>query len=186
MQFYNDQIFHIYNQGNNRHNIFFTEDNYLYFLKKVRIFILPHADILAYCLMPNHFHILIYVHTLEIKMPNDKMRSLNKSIGIMLMSYTNAINKQEQRSGSLFRQNSKIEDGWIDDVITMDGKNKKFLFSADNTYGRVCFDYIHNNPVKAGMVNKQVDWMFSSAKDYAGLRKGTLCNQELAKKLLWE
>ena len=36
------------------------------------------------------------------------------------------------------------------------------------------------------MVNKQVDWMFSSAKDYAGLRKGTLCNQELAKKLLWE
>ena len=133
MQFYNDQIFHIYNQGNNRHNIFFTEDNYLYFLKKVRIFILPHADILAYCLMPNHFHILIYVHTLEIKMPNDKMRSLNKSIGIMLMSYTNAINKQEQRSGSLFRQNSKIEDGWIDDVITMDGKNKKFFLLAIHT-----------------------------------------------------
>ncbi|MBC7884443.1 MAG: hypothetical protein H7X99_03160 [Saprospiraceae bacterium] len=184
MQFYDGQIFHIYNQGNNREKIFYTEDNYVYFLKKIRTYILPHADILAYCLMPNHFHILVYVHSLEIKMPGNKCRSLNESIGIMLRSYTIAINKQEQRSGSLFRQNTKIEDGWIDDAITLNGKYKKYLFASDQSYGRVCFEYIHENPVKAKLAKKQEDWMFSSAIDYKGLRNGTLCNQALTKILL--
>ncbi len=186
MQFYDGQIFHIYNQGNNREKIFYTEDNYDYFLKKIRTFVLPHADILAYCLMPNHFHLLVYVYSLEIKMPGDKWRSLNESIGIILRSYTNAINKQEQRSGSLFRQNTKIEDGWINDVITSNGKYEKYLFTADQSYGRVCFEYIHENPVKAELVKKQEDWTYSSAKDYKGLSNGTLCNLELTKKLLWE
>lgn len=186
MQFYDGQIFHIYNQGNNREKIFFIEENYPYFLKKIRTFILPHADILAYCLMPNHFHLLVCVHSLEIKMANDTWRSLNKSIGIMLMSYTNAINKQEQRSGSLFRQNTKIEDGWIDDVITSTGKYKKYLFTSDQAYARVCFEYIHDNPVKAGLVKNQEDWMYSSVQDYKGLRNGTLCNQDMARELLWE
>jgi len=185
MQFYEGQVFHIFNQGNNREIIFYTDNNYLYFIKKIRTYILPHADILAYCLMPNHFHLLLHVHTLEIKLVNNNYRTLNKAIGIMLTSYTNAINRQEQRSGSLFRQNTKIEDGWVDDVITANGKHKKYFFTDDLSYGRICFEYIHDNPVKAGLVIHQEDWEYSSAKDYKGLRNGTLCNQDLARKLLW-
>ncbi|MDA3778747.1 MAG: hypothetical protein PF487_00705, partial [Bacteroidales bacterium] len=46
---------------------------------------------------------------------------------------------------------------------------------------QVCFNYIHQNPVKAGLVKNAVDWEFSSAVDYAGLRDGKLVNKPLAK-----
>jgi putative transposase len=185
MDFYKDQIFHIFNQGNNKEQIFFNDENYLYFIRKIREFILPYADVLAYCLMPNHFHILVYINQLEIETESKKVRTLNKSLGIMLMSYTNGVNKQQGRTGSLFRQNSKIEDGWIRDIATVGSKYEKFLFTPDNDYGRICFNYIHHNPVKAGLVGNETEWEYSSAMDYAGVRNGTrLCNMELAKKLL--
>jgi len=60
-------LYHIYNQGNNRVRIFYSRENYFFFLKKIRTHIIPHADILAWCLMPNHFHLMAYVHTLEIE-----------------------------------------------------------------------------------------------------------------------
>ena len=62
MIFEPNHIYHIYNQGNNRQRIFFNRENYLFFLKKIREHILPFAEILAWCLMPNHFHLIIAVH----------------------------------------------------------------------------------------------------------------------------
>ncbi|MBK9257375.1 MAG: transposase [Saprospiraceae bacterium] len=186
MEFYKNQIFHVYNQGNDRQKIFFKDDNYLYFLKKMRQFVCPYADFLAYCLMPNHFHFLIYVRETELfkEKPKPKTTTLNESIGTMLMSYTSAINKQENRIGSLFRQHTKAEDGWIDDVISIGSKNQKLIFSPDINYGMICFEYIHNNPVKAKLVLSQENWKYSSARDYLGIRNGTLCDQILAKELL--
>ncbi|MFZ4414303.1 MAG: hypothetical protein ACOYOV_14565, partial [Bacteroidales bacterium] len=61
MQFEQGHIYHIYNQGNNKQHIFFKRENYLFFLQKIRKHILPYADVLAWCLMPNHFHLLVYV-----------------------------------------------------------------------------------------------------------------------------
>jgi putative transposase len=133
--------------------------------------------------MPNHFHFLIYVNEIVID-KNKKPKTLNESIGTMLMSYTSAINKQEKRSGALFRQHTKAEDGWSEDVISIGSKDSKKLFSTDNDYGKICFDYIHNNPVKANLVTKQEDWIFSSSCDYNGMRNGTLCNKDLATGLL--
>lgn len=51
-----------------------------------------------------------------------------------------------------------------------------------NDYYTNCFYYIHLNPFAAGLVTKAEDWPFSSCKDYAGLRNGTLINIEAAKK----
>ena len=59
MEFFENELYHIYNRGNNKQRIFFKPENYLYFLKKVRTYIHPNCDILAYCLMPNHFHFLV-------------------------------------------------------------------------------------------------------------------------------
>ena len=127
MQIEKGYIYHIYNQGNNRQKIFFDGENYLFFLKKIKSYILPYADILAWCLMPNHFHLMVYVResqclTSSEALTNDAnnsqslnqsqtltKRTLNESIGIMLRTYTRAINKQENRTGSLFKEHTKAE-----------------------------------------------------------------------------
>lgn len=66
MQFEPNHMYHIFNRGNNAQKIFFKDENYLFFLKKVRLYICPYADILAWCLMPNHFHLMVYVNQIGI------------------------------------------------------------------------------------------------------------------------
>jgi hypothetical protein len=51
-------------------------------------------------------------------------------------------------------------------------------------YNFYCFFYIHQNPVKAGLVNRIEDWEFSSYPDYIGLRNGTLVNKKLGLEIL--
>lgn len=201
MKYKKGQIYHVFNQGNNRQVIFYENENYLYFLRKVRQYILPYADILCYCLMPNHFHFLIIPNQLASSPSNsvkprlkleqlkghdlDKQEKLSQNIGILLSSYTKAVNKKYQRSGSLFRGRTKVKDGWVDDTLTVKNVNSPLFFRPENDYGCQCFHYIHQNPVKAKLVKKETDWIYSSAKDYAGLRNGTLCNQDLAKRIFF-
>ena len=81
----------------------FAEENYLYFLAKIRKDLLYQIDIFAYCLMPNHFHFLVLTHSdFDIKLFRNKFRTI-------LSSYAQAINKQQERSGALFRPNSKVQ-----------------------------------------------------------------------------
>lgn len=54
-------FYHIYNRGNNGGDIFFDDENYNYFLKLLAKYITPVADIYAYCLMRNHFHLLVRI-----------------------------------------------------------------------------------------------------------------------------
>jgi putative transposase len=65
MNFETGHLFHIYNQGNNQQQIFLKDENYFYFLNKIEEFVLPFADIFAYCLMPNHFHLMVYVNKIK-------------------------------------------------------------------------------------------------------------------------
>jgi len=214
MQFENGHIYHIYNQGNNRQKIFFNPENYLFFLRKIRIHILPYADILAWCLMPNHFHFMVLVNEVIVDVARSddtgikpsaqlkpsvslkatptvvpKMRTFNDSIGIMLRSYTNAINKKHNRSGKLFREKTKAECITCADRITPSFYNTNAgtqinIIDPEKQYPEICFHYIHQNPVKAGLVKKATDWEFSSARDYMNLRKGKLVNKEIAKQYI--
>jgi len=128
MDFEDGHIYHIFNQGNNRQPIFFKRENYLYFLNKIRIHITPFADILAWCLMPNHFHLMVVVNDLDAEThrvtlshpvstpfstshPVSNPQSFNQSIAVMLRSYTRAINKQENKNGSLFREGTSSRQG---------------------------------------------------------------------------
>lgn len=175
MHFHTGHTYHVYNQGNNRQQIFFEPENYVYFLKKIRKGFLPYSDILAWCLMPNHFHFLItihddYVHENASNNKEKVVNPLNRQIAIIQSSYAKAINNRSGRSGSLFRQKTKAKN--------LSEQNRDKIDTAVN-----CFFYIHQNPLKAGLVEKLEDWKFSSFIDYAGLRKGNLCNKELANKL---
>jgi hypothetical protein len=60
----------------------------------------------------------------------------------------------------------------------------KCVSEGSKSYDLTCFNYIHQNPMKAKLVEKMEDWPYSSFRDYCGIRNGTLCNKELAVKLL--
>ena len=111
MHLFPDEYYHIYNRGNNRQPIFFTPANYIFYIRKMREQILPVADIIAYCLMPNHFHFIIHSNENSIKerpsFGGKPMQEFAYRLGILLSSYSQAINKQNNTSGSLFQQKTK-------------------------------------------------------------------------------
>jgi putative transposase len=171
MHFSENEFYHIYNRGNNKQTIFFKHDNYLFFLNKVRQQIIPVTKIVSYCLMPNHFHFMIMAtanSVIERKSFGGKgMQELSYRIGILLSSYSQAINKQNGTTGSLFQQKTKSK------ILREEINGKK------ESYLETCFFYIHQNPVEAKLSKELKDWQYSSYPDYAGLRNGTLCDKEL-------
>ena len=94
MQFEQNVVYHIYNQGNNREQIFFERSQYLLFLRKMRAYLLPYGAIISWCLMPNHFHWQFFVKQTAVplsilnpKRLSSRMVPLNEAIGIVLRSY---------------------------------------------------------------------------------------------------
>jgi hypothetical protein len=105
----------------------------------------------------------VEIETSSLQAENGHCGPLVQKLAIMLSSYAKAINKQENRSGSLFKPKTKA----------------KSLSEGDRNYAETCFHYIHQNPPKAKLVENIEDWKFSSYRDYAGLRNGTLPKKEL-------
>ena len=189
-------LYHIYNQGNNRQKIFFNHENYLFFLKKIKRHVVPHADIIAWCLMPNHFHLLVYVNQVMVSVNTDgvtpshpvsklKEISFNDNIGILLRSYSRAVNNQEHRVGALFREETKAECVKPNVGITPSFYNTPsgtsiYVSNPEKEYPQICFDYIHYNPPSTKIVIRPEDWEFSSYRDYCGIRDGKLINREKA------
>jgi len=206
MQFEKGYMYHIFNQGNNRRKLFYKKDNYIFYLQKIKNYISPYADIIAWCLMPNHFHLMVYVReeflcvdsqsftlsetlTSKAQRGKNKRRTLNESIGIMLRSYTRAINKQEGFTGALFRKQTKAQCLNCPNCLTpsffiREGVTQINIQDPEKEYPQICFDYIHDNPVKAKLVKCAVDWKFSSALDYENSRDGGLVNKEIGRDYL--
>jgi putative transposase len=147
VKFLPGHYYHLYNRGNNHQLIFFERENYLYFLRQLRHRLTSDSlDVIAYCLMPNHYHLLVCLKTEDLP-------------GLMqpfVLAYTKAINKRYGRVGSLFQGRYQ--------AIHVD--SKAYLLNLSR--------YIHLNPVKAELVDKPEEWEFSSYPEYTGLRKGTL------------
>jgi REP element-mobilizing transposase RayT len=119
-----DNYYHIYNRGVNYQNIFFNQENWLFFLRLLRRYCTPDkAAIIASCLMPNHYHMLVYLKTEvfgeEVMQP-------------FMVSYTKAVNKQQGRVGPIFQ--GPYQAKWVN--------NERYLLHLTR--------YIHLNPVTAG------------------------------------
>ena len=193
-----EMVYHCYNQSNNYETVFYNLENFRYFLRKLRKHLLPCASILCYCLMYDHFHIMCkptahgcapsnsyrFLRTTEDGSEVAAQQQLSQAFKTILSSYTQGINRQQNRRGSLWRAKTK-------------GKPVYFDFGPDQTiikpagplaelrpYLHTCFHYIHRNPVKAKYVNHPGEWEFSSALDYMGLRDSKLCDFALTEELL--
>jgi REP element-mobilizing transposase RayT len=104
-----DSFYHVYARGNSRHRIFFDEQDYLYFFTLFARYLSPHevkdpygvsypnfynrVDLLAFCLMPNHFHLLVYQR---------EPLGLTRLMQSIMTSYSRYFNKKYRRSGSVF------------------------------------------------------------------------------------
>jgi len=134
-----NNYYHLYNRGVNKGLIFFSDRNYQYFLNKMSFFFQSKADILAYCLMPNHFHLLI-------KINSDNF--VKTSLQPFFVSYSKSINIEQDRIGPLFQ--GRFQANLIED--------KEYLLD--------CVKYIHLNPVNAGLVSSPELWKYSSYEKY--------------------
>ena len=137
-----DSLFlHYFNRGVNRAPIVFEDENYLYLIRLMYRFLPSYkVKLVAYCLMPNHYHILL--EELESKQGS-------RFIQRVFNSYTQAINKRYNRVGTLFQGSAKhIE------IISME--------DLANVIG-----YIHHNPVAAGYVRHPSDWNYSDYNEWS-------------------
>lgn len=139
------QYYHLYNRSNGDEIVFRSEENYRYFLQKYEHYFKNELDTLSYCLMPTHFHFLC-----QIK--EECTNKIRAKFGIFLSAYTKAFNIQQSRHGSLFQQHSKARH--VD--------KERYLFNL--------VTYIHQNPVRAGLVINLEDWEFSSYRDYISVQ----------------
>ena len=145
-----DHYYHIYNRGNQREDIFLERENYIYFLKKFRQYFNGITDVLCYCLMPNHFHLLL-------KPLNDEF---SRKMQNFTISYVKSINKRYNRVGHLFQANFKAK------------------LIEDNNVLLHLSRYIHLNPVFGKLVSTPENWEFSSYREYIKQRNGTFPQSE--------
>ncbi|HNV95189.1 MAG TPA: hypothetical protein PKG63_01845 [Bacteroidales bacterium] len=174
------KYYHIYNHANGFENIFNEERNYYFFLEKYQFYISPIADTLAYCLMPNHFHLLIKIKSEEElrglwstsqKFADKGSRKTFEKFGVEKGEW-NGFEKFEAEK-SITKQFSKLFSCYTQSFnkvynrrgsLFVPNYKRKEITSED--YLKQVFIYIHNNPVKHGFVKKPEQWNFSSYNAY--------------------
>lgn len=135
--------YHVFNRGNNHENIFKEERNYFFFLMLMRRHLLQISDIYCYCLLPNHFHLLLRIKEQE-EIPDKYRYSIHQPFSNLFNSYTKSINKAYDRTGSLFQEH----------LHRKRIMNEKYLYQV--------IAYVHLNPQKHGFVNDFKDYAYSS------------------------
>ena len=147
--------YHIYNRGVDKAVIFREDENYIFVLRKMKKYSQAlDLTMIAYCLMPNHYHFLI-------RQDGDQPAGLLPQR--VFNSYTNAHNKRYGRSGTLFEGPYRVR------------------LVDEETYVRHLCRYIHANPVKDGLVARLEDWPYSNYLEWMGLRSGTLVDRDFVR-----
>ena len=144
--------YHIYNRGNNGDIVFSEADNYEYFLFLMRRHLFPVSDIYAYCIMSNHFHIVLRVKE-ETDLPENFRNRPSQAFSNMFNGFAKAMNIRTGRTGSLFEKN--FERKLISDEMNL----------------RNVISYVHCNPVSHGVCKHFSEYPYSSIKEYIGGRK---------------
>jgi REP element-mobilizing transposase RayT len=170
-QFALGSTYHIFNRGVGKIDIFLDQEDYFFFLTRLKEALYPGYvasplsrrytptklpegafDLLLYVLMPNHFHLCL---TQKTELP------VSVIISKICTSYSKYFNKKYKRVGSLFQDQFK--------AVLVESNEQLLWLTA----------YIHRNPLKAGLVKNLDEYLYSSHLDYAGKRKGTLCQKGL-------
>ena len=146
-------IYHIYNRGNGKQNIFLEENDYRFYLNRLREALLKHdASLVCYALMPNHIHLVV-------KQENDI--PIHKFISSLHTSYSMFFNKKSHRYGHLFQD-----------------RFKQVIVETDEQLLQLS-KYVHLNPVAAGLAEKPWKYFWSSYQEVMGANPLSLCQKEI-------
>ena len=149
-----NETYHLFNRAVGSEKLFYTADNYRYFLDKMKQHILPIADFFTYSLIPNHFHLLVRIKDGKIiaqHFEQKKKKIFNATSSCLsdfimeqfsnwLNGYTKAFNKMYNRKGALFM-----------DYI------KRSIVSEDSDFTSYIF-YIHKNATHHNLCDKIGIW----------------------------
>jgi len=154
-------IYHIYNRSNNREILFKTDRHFQFFLDRLKVYITPYFHIGAYCLLPDHFHLMVEVKPIDevIKQEIDNQKT-RKSIEYLdgnivyndflvaqfqrlFNSYAKAFNKDLNRHGSVFQKGFKR--------ISLTEERIWYVLA-----------YIHRNPIHHGLCEEYGEWKYCS------------------------
>ncbi len=144
--------YHIYNRGARRVSIFREARNYAYVTRLMQqVATQSQLTILAYCLLPNHYHWLVR---------QDGEQPAGTLPRRVFSSYSQAYNRAYNESGTLFQ-----------------GPYSVRLIDSDVYLLHVC-RYIHANPVKHGITDRIDAWPFSNYREWLGQGSGTLVDRQ--------
>jgi len=150
--FFPSGYYHFYNRGSHRASIFCEPDNYLFALRRIKEYLHDlNLTLIAYCLMPNHYHFLIR---------QDSDQPAGMLVQRVFNSYSKAYNKRYQHTGTLFEDHYRVKP------------------VVQTTHLLQLCRYIHANPVKDGLVAQPADWLYSNYQEWVGMRSGTLVDRE--------
>ena len=151
-------FYHVFNRANSNRDLLFVEErNYHFFLHKYAAYLRPFVETYAFCLIPNHFHLLIEVRSeekirayLEVEKKWKKMEKasveavLSEAFRRFFISYAKSFNKADKRRGTLFKREFRR--------VRIDTSHHFFTEVS----------YIHKNPVKHGLVSSIEEYPWSS------------------------
>jgi len=134
-----NSVYHVLNRGNGKQKVFHKEQDYKAFIDLIKESKTKYSmRIFAYCLMPNHFHIIL--------MPI-KGEELSKWMQWLMTSHVRRYHKHYGTSGHIWQ-----------------GRFKSFIIREDS-YLLTAIRYVEGNPVRAGLVGSAQDWLWSSHRE---------------------
>lgn len=151
VRFTRGSYYHLYNRGANRMSIVRSDLDYHLLLQKLKVYCAELSlTLIAYCLLPNHYHWLVRQ---ERDMPAGLLPQK------VFNSYAKLFNFANNRTGTLF-----------------EGRYKAILVESDAYLLHLC-RYIHANPVRHGIASDVALWPYSNYLDWIGERQGTLVDR---------
>jgi len=145
------EYYHVYNRGALRNTLFYNHLAYRSFIDLIdRYAVETSIQVIAVCLMPNHFHLLVQI---------GEGGDLSQFMKRVCQAYSKRANRELRRAGT---------------VIEGRFKSKHVKFTEYLTH--LC-RYIHANPIKAGLAQDPREWPYSNFKEFIGIADDMPCDR---------
>lgn len=151
---FQNAFYHVFNRGINKQDIFLSEQDYQFFIKKLKDLKKKYDhSIYSFCLMPNHFHISIQTRKTPI----------SKIMSSLITSYSMYFNRTHKHFGSVFQNRFKS------------------ILIENNSYFLKLSQYIYLNPVKAGLISDPLLYQYSSIREVLGKEPRLILDEDVVR-----